>query len=318
MTDRQKKGTEWRQFEQLIARIEQDAGPLGLKVTSPDRIRCRTTGRLREVDVSIRSQVGTAHVLLTIECRKRGRRQDVTWIEQLAAKKLAIGADRTIAVSSSGFSEEAQTIARTHGIDLRRLSDISAVDLNNLLHLDFVLFTHKRCAISRVGVRTFRSMQWTAPDPAKADFTLALETDPFLPIFCNIETGNRWFLNDLWRQVQEATNPYGGIVKGEAPAIRTACFPYPGNVTVDTPDGPKVIGDVMLSLALWLDVEMVNFDEAKKVQYSSDDKTAIQRVEFSSRDPAAKDWRISLQIPKDAADASQLRTSGNWPDTRKP
>ena len=134
-------------------------------------------------------------------------------------------------------------------------------------------------------------MQWTAPDPAKADFTLALETDPFLPIFCRSRTGNRWFLNDLWRQVQEATNPYGGIVKGEAPAIRTACFPYPGNVTVDTPDGPKVIGDVMLSLALWLDVEMVNFDEAKKVQYSSDDKTAIQRVEFSSRDPAAKDWR---------------------------
>jgi hypothetical protein len=89
-------------------------------------------------------------------------------------------------------------------------------------------------------------------------------------------------------------------------------------VTVDTPDGPKVIGDVLLSLALWLDVEMVNLDEAKKVQYSSDDKTAIQRVEFSSRDPAAKDWRISLQIPKDAADVSQLRTSGNWPDTRKP
>jgi hypothetical protein len=148
--------------------------------------------------------------------------------------------------------------------------------------------------------------------------TLAPETDAFLPIFCNTETGNQWSLNDLWRQIQEATNPYAGIAKGEAPVIRTACFPYPGNVTVDTPDGPKVIGDVLLSLALWLDVEMVNFDEAKKVEYASDNKTAIQRVEFSSRDPAAKDWRISLQIPKDAADVSQLRTGGNWPDTRKP
>ena len=41
---------EWRQFEKLVARIEADAGPLGLTVVSPDRIRCKITGRLREVD----------------------------------------------------------------------------------------------------------------------------------------------------------------------------------------------------------------------------------------------------------------------------
>jgi len=317
VTDRGKSTAEWREFEGLVARIEQDAGPLGLKVTSPDRIRCRMTGRLREVDASIRSQVGTSNVLVTIECRKRGRKQDVTWIEQLATKKQAIGADRTIAVSSAGFSEEAHAAARHHGVDLRRLSDVSAAQINTLLHLDFVLFTHKRCAVARVGVRRFRTLQWTVPDSADVDFELPSDTDPLHPIFCDTDTGDRWCLNDLWRDVQQATSPYMGIVKGEPPVVRTACFPYPGNVTVDTVDGPVQIGDVLFSIALWLDVEMVTFEAARKVEYGANTAVPLQRVEFASRESAAGDWRLSLQAPKDARDTSQIQTGGNWPGTDK-
>jgi hypothetical protein len=131
MAPRKKDIPDWRQFEQLVARIEADAGPLGLTVTSPDRIRCRTTGRLREVDASVRTQVGTSSILITIECRKRRAKQDVTWIEQLSAKKHAIGVARTIAVSSSGFSPEAEAAARHHGIDLHRLSEVSAAEIIN-------------------------------------------------------------------------------------------------------------------------------------------------------------------------------------------
>jgi hypothetical protein len=60
----------WKQFEQLVARIESDASKEGLTVVSPDRIRCKITGRKREVDASIRGKIGTADVLITIECRK--------------------------------------------------------------------------------------------------------------------------------------------------------------------------------------------------------------------------------------------------------
>jgi hypothetical protein len=308
---------EWRQFEELVASIEQDAGPLGLKVTSPDRIRCKTTGRLREVDASIRSQVGTAQVLVTIECRKRSRRQDVTWVEQLATKKQAIGADRTIAVSAAGFSDDAHAVARLHGIDLRSLSDVSAAEINSLLRLDFVLFTHKRCSIARVGIRLFRSHEWTVPDPAAVDFELPPDTATLRPIFYNSETGRRWSLNDLWHEVQQATNPFVGILKGQRPSIRTACFPYPGNVTVDTATGPQRIGDVLLSVALSLEVEKVDLEAARKVEYGVSAAPSLQRVEFASRDPSAKDWRISLQAPKDADDPSQIRTGGNWPQARE-
>ena len=118
MASRNRDVPEWKEFEQLVARIERDAGPLGLTARSPDKLRCKVTGRKREVDVSIRSRAGTTDILVTIECRKRHPKQDVTWIEQLATKRDAIGAAVTIAVSSSGFTPNAQAVANRHGIQL--------------------------------------------------------------------------------------------------------------------------------------------------------------------------------------------------------
>ncbi len=112
-----------------VALIEEQAGPRGAVVRSPDRLPDLTTGRLREVAASIRFRAGTVDLLLTIECRKRSRKGDVTWIEQLATKRQRLGVARTIAVSEVGFSAEATTIATQHGIDVRQLSTISPDDI---------------------------------------------------------------------------------------------------------------------------------------------------------------------------------------------
>jgi hypothetical protein len=67
MNAHRRRDPEWREFERLIARIEADAGPRGLVVKSPDRLRCKLTGRVREVDASIRAKVGTAEMLVAID-----------------------------------------------------------------------------------------------------------------------------------------------------------------------------------------------------------------------------------------------------------
>lgn len=121
--------SEWRDFEKLVARIERAASPRGVVVKSPDRIRDLTTGQLREVDASIRHTIGTTEVLITVECRKRGRRDDDTWIEQLATKRQKIGAAKTIAVSAAGFTSSATKTARSLGIELRTLANVSAADI---------------------------------------------------------------------------------------------------------------------------------------------------------------------------------------------
>ena len=111
-----------REFERLAAQLESSLAPRGAVVKSPDRIRDKFTGQLREVDASIRMTVGSAPVLIVLECRDRSRLQDTTWIEQIATKRLHIGATQTIAVSSKGFTAQAVKAADVHGILLRQIS----------------------------------------------------------------------------------------------------------------------------------------------------------------------------------------------------
>lgn len=114
-----------REFEQLVARIEGVLALAGAIVTSPDRIPDVITGALREVDASIRVQVGSVSLLITVECRDRVSVQDVMWIEQLATKQRHVGAAHTVAVSSKGFTQPAVVAARAHGISVRTVSEVS-------------------------------------------------------------------------------------------------------------------------------------------------------------------------------------------------
>lgn len=314
MTARCRKDPEWREFEQLIARIEADAGPRGTVVKSPDRIRCKLTGRMREVDATIRAKAGTADILITIECRRRAKVQDVTWLEQLATKRASIGADRTIAVSLSGFSQEAEAVAQRLGITLRRTADVQAEDLNPLLGLNLVIFWHKACACTGVGVSAWRPDEGDArPEPDEVDYVLPSDTDLFAPIFRG-DDGSSWSLNSIWLEVQESLNPYAEIEKGAPPTSRTARIPYPGTVSLDTPDGPMRIGHVFLATAMWIEPEFVTIEDARKIHYGGADHAALQRVEFSST--RTKEWRISLQAPAGATSVDELRTGGNWPHAK--
>ena len=119
----------WREFERVVAMIEESAAPRGAIVKSPDRIRDLTTDELREVDASIRFRIGSVDILITIECQKRSRKANDTWIEQLATKRQKLGAAKTIAVSEKGFTRAAHLTAKQHGIELRTLSEISPQDI---------------------------------------------------------------------------------------------------------------------------------------------------------------------------------------------
>jgi len=115
-----------RDFEELIARIERLLSPIGAQIKSPDRLVDKITGQLREVDASVRVPEGKSFKIITIECRdhKKGK-QDDRWIEQIVTKRDKLGVAKTIAVSSSGFSESAKRTAQHYGIELREMSRIT-------------------------------------------------------------------------------------------------------------------------------------------------------------------------------------------------
>ncbi|HLX62342.1 MAG TPA: restriction endonuclease [Planctomycetota bacterium] len=118
-----------RDLERLVELLETYlGGDSRVTIKSPDSLVDKTTGGLREVDVSIRSSIGSSEILVILECRDRGSPQDVTWIEQLATKRDDVGADKAVAVSSSGFSEHAGQKAKAKNIDLRTIDERSIAD----------------------------------------------------------------------------------------------------------------------------------------------------------------------------------------------
>lgn len=120
---------ESKQFELLVARIEDAASPRGATVKSPDHVRDTTSGQIREVDATIRFTVGTTPILILVECRKRARTEDVRWIEELATKRDSLLADKVIAVSGKAFSAPAVRAAEHQRIELGVLAEVSATDI---------------------------------------------------------------------------------------------------------------------------------------------------------------------------------------------
>lgn len=115
---------DWRRFELMVSRLERALQPTGCAIRSPDFLLDHETGEKREVDCSI-TLPGDGEARISIECRKRGARQDVTWIEQLATKRVALRLAETIAVSSRGFSTSAYRKARHHGLTLNTYQEIT-------------------------------------------------------------------------------------------------------------------------------------------------------------------------------------------------
>ena len=125
----------------------------------------------REVDASIRYAVGSCELLITLECRARSRVQDVTWIEQLATKRAHIGADRTIAVSSTEFTEAAKRAGAAHNISLRRISEFADDQIRDLANsievtIGFIEFTLGCMAITFPRQRFRQALAGAEQQPA--------------------------------------------------------------------------------------------------------------------------------------------------------
>lgn len=111
-----------RDLEELSARIKTLLHP-NARVQSPANILDVDTGQQREIDVLVSIPGKPQPITIAVECRDRASRQDVTWIEQLIAKKESIGVDLLIAVSSSPFTEPAILKAAKRGVLIRQVVD---------------------------------------------------------------------------------------------------------------------------------------------------------------------------------------------------
>jgi len=310
--------TEAQQFEQLVARIEAAAAPLGAVVKSPDRIRDLTTGRLREVDASIRYKVGTVDVLITVECRKRSRKADDTWIEQLATKRAKLGAAKTIAVSARGFSSSAARTAAYHGIELRTLSEVSAVEIEGWFLPPggtvnvFRVFDKVECVVFLF-------------DPEGQREQAGYSVDAFAPVFFSdfihspLPAATLLHLLERIRPEEFAEVPLDGTKK----QIETGITWEPGQLQAATSSGRRDVAFLGFLVVVYYESRACELASGTHHSYAGSDGTEVQRstfeaeifdgvatFEFQSTDegkPAGVGWSFRPKTP--AAETSDKLSS---------
>lgn len=271
---------EWRQFEKLIARIEEAMAPSGAVITSPDRALDKVTGELREVDASIRYKVGTCPVLITIECRDRSSVEDVRWIEQLAEKHRGIGASITIAVSSSGFSEPAIKKATALGIQVRVLTDATANEFVQWLNFQNVQLNISESALLDVTFELF-----DAPDDAELSSEVQhslREHGPLAPILIRNSDGKRFHIENILIEWQKRNGTYFPInLLSDGTKVRQNLHqPFDrGHFHVDTTKGKYDVRVVHIGLLLSRTRSEVSV--ARLAQYADSGSVLVQTAEWN-------------------------------------
>lgn len=112
-------------FQKLVFLVKKHVA-VGATVTESKLLRDNITGAEREVDVCIESVVAGHQVTVSIECRDRGRKADVQWVEEMKAKHERFPTNALVLISRSGFTKEATLVARSYGMEVISFDAINA------------------------------------------------------------------------------------------------------------------------------------------------------------------------------------------------
>jgi|GEM_PF-3192324 len=290
----------WREFELLVARIEQTLAGSGVSVTSPDRIPSRITRRMREVDASIRVRAGSSDILVTIECRKRRATQDVTWIEQLGCKRQAIGASRTIAVASTAFSKGAILAASHYDIDLRVLSDITDEEVQSWILPHSVVHVYKSCDLIEQPEIVF----YEAKDDNFNSHLPTAGTEGVDSAIFEATDGVTLTLNDLWLRADDQLKIFDAVPKDDKAHVCRLSLRPSDSLHLCTRLGPRRVHEIKMALSLRWKHEQILLSDAKVVVYRpadpNDPMRPQVRAEFESKEASNVNLRFGMLFEPDS------------------
>jgi|GEM_PF-2647281 len=268
-----------RTLEILVAQLEDHLGPLGIQVESPDYIRDKDTSQLREVDISLRSKIGSSNILVILECRDRKGEEDVTWIEQLAKKRESVSADKAVAISSSGFSKPATSKAMKENIELRTLDNVDISEIGKWFQGTEGTYLESNILLKDISFKLSDGRDINGK---------GLNLD--LPIFRRKRDGAEISLKKFWMDIPRPIF-YGGVPEDGTHVEAKIKINYvlegediPENNIEELENMQLIIDHESIDLKemnihaeLWLDAKKV---PARAKQYRKSDDTIAEVVEF--------------------------------------
>jgi hypothetical protein len=189
-------GHKGRSLEELVFNLERMLASESALIRSPDFIQGKNSGVTREVDISIRAKVGSADLLVIVECRDRNSKQDVRWIEELSSKQIDVQANKVIAVSRRGFTEAAISAARNLNIDLRTFDSIDAKDLATWVTFRVPTFIRHRLDACTLH---FDKLEIAGNDPKSFIESLRIEALPIIRLTDGKVVAIQEIMSDLQR-----------------------------------------------------------------------------------------------------------------------
>lgn len=158
----------WIEFERRAFEIQKSLSAADAEVRHNESIFGHESKTNRQIDISIRSTVGSYPILIAVECKDHLNPIDVTDVEAFISKLRDVRANKGVMISSKGFTEAARNRAEHNDVDLRRLIDTESVDWGDDVSVPCVL-QRTYMASCNVEVHDFFEL------PFQTDKLMALE-----------------------------------------------------------------------------------------------------------------------------------------------
>src|SRR5713101_8437928 len=119
--DEQEK--KWKRFENLVYEIQKSFSGTTATVTHKEYIMGMDSKVEREIDISIKQQVAQFPILVVIDCKDYADPVDVKSVEEFVGLAEDVRANKSVMVSSNGFTPAAINVAKNKGVDTLCLID---------------------------------------------------------------------------------------------------------------------------------------------------------------------------------------------------
>ena len=134
MHNEEKPTSNWKEYEKIAAQIYKTLSPHA-EVKYNDKIYGESSKQDRQIDVSIRQNIGAHSILIIVQCRDHRSKIDINAVGELSAVVNDVRANMGVIVSNSGFTGGAVNLAKDRGIQLCSLYDAKNKDWKDIVKI---------------------------------------------------------------------------------------------------------------------------------------------------------------------------------------
>jgi hypothetical protein len=271
-------------LESFVEEIEKILSPQGVKITPNKKIYNDHGVQTAEFDIEIEGKIGSTNFKWLIECRDRPSFGPApgSWIEQLVGRKDRFKFNKIIAVSTTGFTDDAAKYANDSGIEIRSVTNSNFKQISDW-------FPFSELPLSRLSGKLKKAAVKINKDQPKKNFqalekileNLSYETN----ILLDTETQKKLsFLQVFETYIKRSNELYVEFTKGTQAVKVQLTLQLPQkehHVEIETEIGAIPISEIIFDADIFANEELIPISSIKNYHNISYDETIATQVGFN-------------------------------------